>query len=112
MTKTKHRGITKLGKNRYRVRVRGVNPSTGQMEEVKRVVEGGVKEVKRLRDELYERIKSGGIAKQERTKVKTYARSWLAARIPRVKEGTAIHYATVFDYGVTIRLSPCNSVKS
>ncbi len=99
MAKTKkHRGIQKLGPRKYKVRVRGVDPRTGQMKEVKRIVETDLRGAQRVREELYAEIKTGIEEEQkERVTVATYARSWLEARLPRIKIGTAQHYATVLD---------------
>jgi integrase len=58
MSKSRYPGITTLSDGRKRIRLRAVDPRTGRMKEVDRVVEGTVQEAASFRTELQKQIKN------------------------------------------------------
>jgi hypothetical protein len=58
MSKSRYPGITTLSDGRKRIRLRAVDPRTGRMKEVDRIVEGTVQEAASFRTELQKQIKN------------------------------------------------------
>jgi integrase len=99
MEKTKHRGIEKMARRTFRVRVRGKDPRTGKLKEVDRVlVDVDLAEARRLREQWHADITTGAVEeKTKRTTVRAFARSWSESRAPRLKWSVVERYGDALD---------------
>ncbi len=94
---TRSRGIMHLAHNRYRIRVKAIDPKTGKSKEVARVVEcDGPKEAMARRDEIRAEIERGGAVKAERVRVEAFARKWLHEHAG-LRHSTRLRYAEHLD---------------
>ena len=94
---TRSRGVMHLGQNRYRIRVKAIDPKTGKTKEVIRVVEGdGLKEAMAKRDELRAEVRRGGAVKAERVRLEAFARKWLREH-EGLRHSTRLRYAEHLD---------------
>lgn len=92
MSKDRYRGIKRLGRGRYRIRARALDPATGRPAERDRIVEcSGVTEAARMRDELAEEIRAG-IERPTRRRLGDYASDWLEARTVRLRASSTARY--------------------
>src|SRR5215471_6368145 len=90
-------GITTLSDGRKRIRLRAVDPRTGRMKEVDRVVEGSVEQAASLRAELKKEIKNDVRGDVQVPRLGDYATSWLESRIVGLKASSSNRYAEVLD---------------
>ena len=99
MAKKKHRGIEKMGKKKFRIRVRGKDPRTGKLREVDRVLTGiDLAEARRLREQWHAELKASAVEeKRERVTVRAFARSWSESKAPHLKWSTIDRYAEALD---------------
>ena len=104
MRKTKStasRGITHMGHNRYRIRVKAVDGKTAKPKEVIRVVEcNDLRQAIAMREEMTAEIRSA-VPKAERVRLGDYATRWFDRRAADLKLSTRLRYAELLD---TIRL--------
>lgn len=98
MAATKDKGIKQLGKNLWLVRAVGKCPKTGRRKEAERQFEGTLTEAREHRRQLKEELSLPPVP--ERQRLRTYARSWLATRLPALKPSTAKKYADALDLHV------------
>ncbi len=98
----RHKGIRRLGKNRWQVVVVARDPKTGYRKEVKRVVEGTAEEALDRKREIRAEIESQDARARQR--LSTYARSWLVARQGLLKRSTVAKYASNLELHVLPRL--------
>jgi integrase len=97
MSKSRYPGITTLSDGRKRIRLRAVDPRTGRMKEVDRVVEGTVQEAASLRTELQKQIRNDAGGDVQVPRLGDYATLWLASRIVGLKASSSSRYAEVLD---------------
>src|SRR6185437_7495627 len=97
MSRSRYPGITTLSDGRKRIRLRAVDPRTGRMKEVDRVVEGTVEQAAALRTDLKKRIKNDVRGAAQVPRLGDYATSWLGSRIVRLKASSRTRYAEVLD---------------
>jgi integrase len=97
MTKSRYPGITTLSDGRKRIRLRAVDPRTGRMKEVDRVVEGTVEQAVSLRTELKKEIRKDGSGDVQVPRLGDYATSWLESRVVGLKASSSSQYAVVLD---------------
>ena len=86
----RHKGITKLGRKKYRVRVRGTDPRTGAELEAKRIVKGTLEQARAVQHEMAEELTNDDPG--ERIKLADFAAQWLEHRRGQVKPSTATKY--------------------
>jgi hypothetical protein len=91
--KTKYPGITELPDGRKRIRLRAVNPKTGRMQEVDKLIQVTLKEAVRLGEEWRQDIRNSDLVAREIPRLRGYVESWLRSRALSVKASTAITYA-------------------
>jgi len=105
MEKKRAPGITEIGRGKFRIRVRGVDPATGKLKEVDRIVENiTVKEAIRLKEEWRAELRAGKAqGRGQRVTVEDFATSWLSMKLPRLKPATADRYASALD----LHINPC-----
>ena len=87
----RHKGITKLGRQKYRVRVRATDPRTGAELEAKRVVKGTLEHARTIQKEMAEELANDD--PRERIKLAEYVGHWLEHRQATVKPSTSAKYA-------------------
>ncbi len=91
-------GITKMGTNLYRIRVRVTCPRTGSRKEMERDRVCTEREARAFqiqwRDELLASLEK---PKVERVRLRDFARSWLDGKRGSIKHGTAKHFASIWD---------------
>jgi integrase len=91
--KTKYPGIETMSDGRKRIRVRAVNPKSGRMQEVDKLVQVTLKEAIQLREEWKAGIQDADLVAREIPRLRDYVESWLKSRALSVKASTAITYA-------------------
>jgi integrase len=91
--KTKYPGITELPDGRKRIRLRAVNPKTGRMQEVDKLLQVPLKEAVRLGEKWRQDIRNSDLVAREIPRLRGYVESWLRSRALSVKASTAITYA-------------------
>jgi len=94
---TRYPGIEALPDGRKRIRLRAMDPRTGRMKEVDRIVEATVENALKLQAELRAEIRRGAHAAAEVPRLTAYVTSWLRSRLPALKASTAATYAEVLD---------------
>ena len=87
----RHKGITKIGARKYRVRVRGTDPRTGKPQDIKRICHGTLQDALALQQQMLDQMAQGG--PRARMTLTSYSRSWLRRRVGQVKPSTATKYA-------------------
>jgi integrase len=97
MSKSRYPGITTFSDGRKRIRLRVVDPRTGRMKEVDRVIEGTVEEAAALRTELRRKVRDDGGGAVQIPRLGDYATSWLKSRIVGLKASSSSRYAEVLD---------------
>src|SRR5688572_14562967 len=91
--KSRYPGIEIMSDGRKRVRLRAVDPRTGRMKEVDRIIEGTIEEAVRLRETLRLEVRAADQCAVEVPRLGDYATSWLKSRALAVKPSTATSYA-------------------
>lgn len=91
--KSKYPGITELSDGRKRIRLRAVNPKTGRMQEIDKLIRATLKEAVRLREEWRLDVQNADQVAREIPRLRDYVESWLRSRALSVKASTAITYA-------------------
>ncbi len=91
--KTKYPGIEELTDGRKRIRLRAVNPKTGRMQEVDKLIRMTLKDAVRLREEWRLDVQNADLVAREIPRLRDYVESWLRSRALSVKASTAITYA-------------------
>ncbi len=91
-------GISKVGKNKYLVRVKRIEARTGLMSNRKATVLGTLTAALRVRDELRRQLAST-VEKRPRTRLSEYAASWLARRV----ENAEIRDSVARKYGYSLK---------
>lgn len=98
----RHRGVTPLGKGRYRVRTEVRHPKTGRVHEIDRVVQAptGEAAAKLLASVRAEWIKkrSRGAGPDGRRRLADAMRAWLLEKKPTIKVSTASTYETSVEW--------------
>jgi integrase len=94
---TRYPGIEALPDGRKRIRLRAMDPRTGRMKEVDRVVEATVENALKLQAEWRAEVRRGDRAAADVPRLTDYATSWLRSRLPALKASTAATYADVLD---------------
>jgi hypothetical protein len=79
---TRYPGIEALPDGRERIRLRAVDPRTGRMKEVDRIIEATVENALKLQAEWRAEIRRGDHAAAEVPRLTAYATSWLRSRLP------------------------------
>src|SRR5450432_1907384 len=97
MSKSRYPGITTLSDGRKRIRLRAVDPRTGRMKEVDRVIEGTVEDAASLRTKLKRQVKHDSSGAVQVPRLGDYATSWLKSRVVGLKASTSSAYAQVLD---------------
>ena len=87
----RHKGIKRLGVQRYQVRVRATDPRTGTRKEIKRVVNGSLEEALATQKEMAEELANDRPRKG--MKLRDYVEQWLELRRATVKPSTWTKYA-------------------
>lgn len=87
---TKYKGITCIQRGKYRVRVRGTDPTTGKRVEIGRVCNGTLADAVELQSNMRRRLRAPD-AKTNLT-LSALMRSWLEQKAALVSEGSAIRY--------------------
>lgn len=96
-TPTRYPGIEALPDGRKRIRLRAMDPRTGRMKEVDRIIEATVENALKLQAEWRAEIRRGAHEAAEVPRLTDYATSWLRSRLPALKASTAATYAEVLD---------------
>ena len=94
---TRYPGIQAMSDGRKRIRVRAVDPRTGRMKEVDRVVTVSKEGAIRLQQEWRRDIHTADRQSAEVPRLTDYATSWMKSKAIAVKPSTAETYATVLD---------------
>ena len=94
---TRYPGIQAMSDGRKRIRVRAVDPRTGRMKEVDRVVTVSKEDAIRLQQEWRRDIHTADRQSAEVPRLTDYATSWMKSKAIAVKPSTAETYATVLD---------------
>lgn len=96
---TSLRGIRRLREGVYRIRVTWIDPRTGRKEDERRIVQcGSLEEAAKVRADLATELAHRDAEETaERQQVRAYARSWLLARLPKLKASTQARYARDLD---------------
>jgi len=94
---TRYPGIQAMSDGRKRIRVRAVDPRTGRMKEVDRVITVSKEEAIRLQQEWRRDIHTADQQSAEVPRLTAYATSWMKSKAVAVKPSTAETYATVLD---------------
>ena len=97
MSKSRYPGIMTMSDGRKRIRLRAVDPRTGRMKEVDRVIEGSVEAAAALRAELRSRIKDDSNGAVQVPRLGDYAISWLRSRVVGLKASSSSRCAEVLD---------------
>lgn len=98
MSRPKYPGIRRLPDGRYHIRVKARCPKTGRVINHKATIEAtSLADANRTREAMRREIEEGATAKKRRMTVEAAAKSWLASRLPEIRESTASKYATMFD---------------
>ena len=90
--KAKYPGIEELPDGRKRIRVRAVNPKTGRMQEVDKLIQGTLSEAVKLREQWRDEIRNADQVARPPT-LRNFLQSWLRSRALSVKTSTATTYA-------------------
>lgn len=91
----KYPGISKVGPNRYRIRLTMVDPLTGRRKAIDRLVNAqDIREAAASAAQLQRVLRDDPV---ERPTVAVYAKRWLERRQPTLRRGTAIRYAEHLD---------------
>ena len=91
--KTKYPGIETMSDGRKRIRLRAVDPRTGRMKEIDKIITGTVQEAAKLREEWRDQIRNADHAAKDVPRLRTYVQSWLASKALGLKASTARTYA-------------------
>jgi len=94
---TRYPGIEALPDGRKRIRLRAMDPRTGRMKEVDRIIEATVEDALKKQAEWRDEIRRGAHVAAEVPRLLDYATSWLRSRLPALKASTAATYAEVLD---------------
>ena len=86
----RHKGVTKLATQKYRVRVRATDPRTGTEKELKRVVRGTLEEALAIQRQMADELAND--RPRQRLKLAEYGEVWLDHRLETVKPSTAAKY--------------------
>jgi len=100
--KTRYPGVLRRKEGGYLIRGRATDPRTGQLKEVRRVIEvPGEAEASRILEDELDKVRAGGVEeKQKIPTFKSYSVSWLERRINRGRVQSA---ATRRIYGMTFQ---------
>jgi len=90
--KAKFPGIEELSDGRKRIRVRAVNPKTGRMQEVDKLIHGTLTDAVKLREQWRDEIRNADQVAKPQT-LRFFLVSWLRSRALSVKLSTATTYA-------------------
>jgi integrase len=97
-TPTRYPGVTRLSNGRFRLRARVRNYKTGEAINLDRNVEAPDEhEANRLRAKQIADLDAPRVEARERTKLRAYAASWYASKLPKLKASTREHYQEVLD---------------
>ena len=96
-TKTKYPGIEIMSDGRKRIRLRAVDPRTGRMREVDKIITGTVQQAAKLREEWRDEIHNADRMVKAIPWLGVYAESWIASKALRLKASTATWYAERLD---------------
>ncbi len=91
--KARYPGIEIMVDGRKRIRLRAVDPRTGRMKEIDRIITGTVEEAARLRQTWMQEIHNAEQVAKEVPRLRTYVQSWLASKALGLKASTARTYA-------------------
>ncbi len=91
-TRAKYPGIEELPDGRKRIRVRAVNPKTGRMQEVDKLIHATLTDAVSLREQWRDEIRNADHVEKSPT-LRSFLQSWLRSRALSVKTSTATTYA-------------------
>ena len=92
------RGIKRLREGVYKIRVTWIDPRTGRKEDERRTVEcATLEQAARARAALAAEARAREGEPAPCVQVRVYARSWLLARLPKLKASTQARYARDLD---------------
>ena len=90
-------GIIAMSGGRKRIRLRAVDPRTGRLKEVDRIISGSIEEAVVLQQHWRRDIRTADRQSQTVPRLVDYATSWIQSKTVAVKPSTAENYATVLD---------------
>jgi integrase len=93
-------GIKAMSDGRKRIRLRAVDPRTGRLKEVDRIISGSIEEAVVLQQHWRRDIRTADRQSQTVPRLVDYATSWIKSKTVAVKPSTAENYATVLDVRV------------
>jgi integrase len=91
--KTKYPGIEIMSDGRNRIRLRAVDPRTGRMKEIDKIITGTVQEAARLREQWRGQIRNSDQVAKDVPRLRPYVQSWLASKALGLKASTSRTYA-------------------
>ena len=89
---TKHKGITCIQRGKYRVRVRGKDPTTGKRVEIGRVCKGTLADAVELQSNLRRQLRAPDAGTN--LTLSQLMRSWLKQKVALVSQGSAERYGS------------------
>ena len=95
--KSKYPGIEELADGRKRIRLRAVNPKTGRMQEVDKIIIGTIHQAVMLREQWREEILDADRLVKEVPRLGVYAESWIASKALALKPSSGTWYADRLD---------------
>jgi hypothetical protein len=98
--KTKYPGIEELLDGRKRIRLRAVDPRTGRMKEVDKIITGTVQQAVKLREQWRDEIRDADRVVKEVPRLGAYAESWIASKALALKPSSGTWYADRLDQHV------------
>jgi integrase len=90
-------GIEAMSHGRKRIRLRAVDPRTGRMKEVDRIIEASTEDAVLLREQWRKEIHTSDQRSVVVPRLDDYATSWMKSRTLAVKPSTARTYAEILD---------------
>src|SRR5438128_690344 len=94
---TRYPGIQAMSDERKRIRLRAVDPTTGRMKEVDRVITVPMGEAIVLQQQCRRDIRTADVVSVAVPCLADYATSWIKSRTLAVKPSTAETYAGILD---------------
>lgn len=95
--RSRYPGIEVMSDDRKRIRLRVVDPRTGRMKEMDRIITGTVQDAVRLREQLRDQILDAGQTNKEAPRLGDYAESWIASKGLALKPSSRTWYADRLD---------------